>query len=66
MDISALTYPKPPKHRCETCLHYCGNQECYAFYGKIPADIWNNKKKHNKVLDDQLLPYVYELGYPIL
>lgn len=66
MEKEATTYPIPPKHKCETCIHYLKNQECPAFWDKIPEDIWENKVEHDKVLDDQLLPLMYEFGNPII
>jgi len=55
-----LTYPEIPKHKCETCIHYLQDQECPAFYEKIPSDIWENNAEHDKVRANQLLSVVYK------
>lgn len=49
--------------KCETCVNYLKDKKCSAFWGNIPEDIWNGKKEHNKVEDDQLLDLTYkEIG----
>lgn len=54
------------KSKCETCMHYLGNQECSGFWDKIPDDIWQNKKEHDKIQPNQLLDVVYEEGKKLL
>lgn len=42
---------------CVNCRWYLENQECTAFKGKIPEDIW--KGVHDKVVDGQLFNITY-------
>lgn len=49
--------------KCETCMHYLKDKKCTAFWGNIPEDVWNGKREHDKVEDDQLLEVTYkEIG----
>lgn len=51
---------------CEICIHYLRREKkCLAWKdGIIPEDVWNGK--HDKVLEEQILPYVFEQAGDIL
>lgn len=46
---------------CENCRWRIEGKKCAAFEGEIPDEIWNGT--HDKVVEGQLLPFVFnELG----
>lgn len=54
------------KSKCETCVNYLGDQQCTGFWDKIPNDIWNNKREHDKIEPNQLLDVIYKEGKKLL